>query len=251
MPVLEKTVNNISDYISAVTDLKSSHEKLWFRGHADSDYVLQPTVYRPPYTWRNEEPLLHQFKARAARFIENLPNTDMEWLFIMQHHATPTRLLDWSENALVALAFASQYRVEAHTGKDAAVWCLDPKKLNDNTRFPSFDDEPIPNICENIELIEMFRSQRQTYPISIIGPQNTDRIIAQRGVFTLFPNKDSFSMESLDNADKFLIKIIVPHERVNSISEELYYLGMTESTLFPELDSISKELRKQYSGRKV
>ena len=106
--------------------------------------------------------------------------------------------------------------------------------------------EPIPNICENTELQSMFESPRQTYPIAIIGPQNTDRIIAQRGVFTLFPNKPSFTIEGLEHSEDFLIKIIIPENVAYSISEELYFMGITESTLFPELDSISKELRKEY-----
>ena len=249
MSISEKTIHNISEYALAITALKSTLNKLWFRGHSVVDYALQPTVYRTPYTWENELPLLHQFKARATRFINSPPNTDIEWLFIMQHHATPTRLLDWSENALVALAFATQYRSNKHLGKDAAVWCLNPQKLNENVRFSAYDDEPIPNICDNTELQTMFESPRQGYPVAIIGPQNTDRIIAQRGVFTLFPNKDSFSLENLTHADDFLFKIIIPETSINSISDDLYYMGMTESTLFPELDSISKELRKNYERR--
>ena len=138
MSISEKTVHNISEYISSITDLKAMHNKLWFRGHSAVDYALQPTVYRHPYTWKKEQPLLHQFKARAARFIDNPPNTDIEWLFIMQHHATPTRLLDWSENALVALAFATQYRSNRHKGKDATVWCLNPIKLNEHVRFSAW-----------------------------------------------------------------------------------------------------------------
>ena len=96
----------------------------------------------------------------------------------------------------------------------------------------------------------MYASSRQTYPIAVIGPQNTERIIAQKGVFTLFPNKDSFTMESLGKADEFLVKITIPKEYVDSIKEDLYFIGMTESSLFPELDSISKELKRYYEGGK-
>lgn len=195
-----------------------------------------------------ESALLHQFKARAARFLSHTPNDDTEWLFIMQHHATPTRLLDWSENALVALSFATQYRRDDHKDKDANVWCLNPIKLNSNIRFPSYDYEKIPNICANKELQEMYASSRQTYPVAIIGPQNTERIIAQKGVFTLFPNKESFTMESLGKADEFLVKITIPKDYITAIKNDLYFIGMSESSLFPELDSISKELKRNYEG---
>ena len=250
MAIAEFEVKSVAEYLNTVTSLKSDHEKLWFRGHASSDYTLMPTVYRSPYSWENESALLHQFKARAARFLSHAPNDDTEWLFIMQHHATPTRLLDWSENALVALAFAIQYRKSEHGDKSANVWCLNPIKLNSNIRFPTYDYEKIPNICASKELQEMYASSRQTYPIAVIGPQNTERIIAQKGVFTLFPNKDSFTMESLGKADEFLVKITIPKEYVDSIKEDLYFIGMTESSLFPELDSISKELKRCYEGGK-
>ena len=246
MAIKEYIVNSTSEFVSTVSNLKSDFERLWFRGHASKMYHLQPKVYRSPYSWEDEQPLLHQFKAKAARFVTSKPDSDIEWLFIMQHHATPTRLLDWSEAAMVALAFAIQYRNESHIGNDAAVWCLDPKRLNSFTRFSSFDSEPIPNICANEDLQNMLESSRQKYPVAIIGPQNTDRIIAQKGVFTLFPNAPSFSMEELDKSEEFLRKIIINEAAIDEIKKELYFLGMTESTLFPELDSISKELRSQY-----
>lgn len=250
MSIIEREAKSLSEYLDIITSLKSSHEKLWFRGHASSEYLLMPTIYRKPYSWEDEVPLLHQFKARASRFLSNLPSDDSEWLFIMQHHATPTRLLDWSENALVALAFAVQYRKESHTGKDANVWILNPIKLNSNIRFEAYDYEKIPNICANKELQEMYKSSRQSYPVAIIGPQTTDRIVAQQGVFTLFPNKDSFNLESLSNADEFLIKIVIPNNFIDTIKEDLLYIGFNECSLFPELDSISKELKRNYEGGK-
>lgn len=246
MAIKECKVKTISEYLEVLADLKSEHEKLWFRGHASSEYKLMPTIYREPYSWKNEEAFLHQFKARSSRFLEKIPHDDSEWLFIMQHHATPTRLLDWSENALVAMSFAVQYRNEEHKGKDATVWCLDPLKLNSHLRFSSYDYEKIPNICTDEEVQRMYVSARQDSPIAIIGPQNTERIIAQRGVFTLFPNKDSFDMESLENADEFLVNITIPNDCIDTIKENLYYIGMTESSLFPELDSISKELKRNF-----
>ena len=250
MPILEKEVQNLSDYLKFITSLKDDHKKLWFRGHASSKYSLMPTIYREPYNWEDEISLLHQFKARAARFLNGLNCSNSEWLFIMQHHATPTRLLDWSENALVALAFATQYRKEKHIGNGADVWCLDPILLNSKIRFSCYEYEKIPNICENTELQNMYESPRQNIPVAIVGPQNTERIVAQKGVFTLFPNKDSFKMEDLESAEDFLIRIKIPESSIDIIKEDLYYIGITESSIFPELDSISKELKRTYEGGK-
>ncbi len=251
MSICEITIHDISEYISFITAFRGVHAKLWFRGHPDVEYTLQPSVYRSPYTSKDEKTLLHQFKARGAHFVDSQLTKDIEWLFVMQHHATPTRLLDWSENALIALAFATQYRLNKHKGKDAAVWCLNPQELNKIVNIPNYNEEPIPNICENEILEGMLEESLVNYPIAIIGPQNTDRIVAQRGVFTLFPVAKSFSLESREHAEDFLTKITIPESSIKSISDDLYYIGMTESTIYPELDSISKELRRNYEGRKA
>lgn len=50
------------------------------------------------------------------------------WLTLMQHYGLPTRLLDWSESPLVALYFALSSDEDAKA--DAAVWVLNPMKLN-------------------------------------------------------------------------------------------------------------------------
>jgi len=252
MSIQEYQVRSISEYLEKITSLKEDHEKLWFRGHASNEYKLMPTIYRNPYNWENEAALLHQFKARAVRFLGHIPSDSAEWLFIMQHHATPTRLLDWSENALVALAFAVQYRNTNHIENDAVVWCLNPIRLNSRVRYASYEHEKIPNICECDDLHSMYFSSviQNTFPVAIIGPQNTERIIAQKGVFTLFPSRASFDMESLDQADDFLVRIVIPKDDIDKIKKDLYYIGITESSLFPELDSISKELKRNYEGDK-
>jgi len=43
---------------------------------------------------------------RAPGLTDSGPQNSWEWYFIMQHSAAPTRLLDWTEGALIALDFA-------------------------------------------------------------------------------------------------------------------------------------------------
>ena len=49
----------------------------------------------------------------------------------MQHYGVPTRLLDWTENPLVGLYFATEQVDETET-QDAALWMLRPSALNIN-----------------------------------------------------------------------------------------------------------------------
>ena len=61
--------------------------------------------------------------------------TDFEVLVTMQHYLAPTRLLDWTENLLVALHFAV---IETDDDdRDAALWILNARRLNYYTSVSS------------------------------------------------------------------------------------------------------------------
>src|SRR6516164_9147939 len=74
-----------------------------------------------------------EFKRRGGQLTAEKPADRWEWYFLMQHYGAPTRLLDWTDGALIALYFAVRPHVESDEfeGKNAVVWALDPGCLND------------------------------------------------------------------------------------------------------------------------
>ncbi len=110
----------------------------WFRGHAKANWRLCPKLYRDYGGYaavrrsKTEDEIREEFIKRAPILSASLPTGDekiaeWDWYFRMQHFGTPTRLLDWTEGALIALYFA----VKDNPGfYDAAVWALDPFELN-------------------------------------------------------------------------------------------------------------------------
>src|SRR5271168_402136 len=110
----------------------------WFRGQSDSTWALRPSMYRYSPLKRHiralEDEIRQEFVVRAPSLGPERPQNAWEWYFLMQHCGTPTRLLDWTESALIALYFAVKGKMcgckTDACKSDAVVWILEPWKLN-------------------------------------------------------------------------------------------------------------------------
>jgi hypothetical protein len=245
-----KTTETFSDFLTEIERISEANSSIWFRGNSNQNYSLSPSIYRGDYQPKYEQSFQTKFKSRALPYLTNRPVENYwEWLFIMQHHGVPTRLLDWSSSALVALGFAIMFRGE-DADTDAAIWCLNPISLNERTRVVLTPEDKIPDISVNQNAQASFKidaAARADYPIAITGPLNNKRIAAQKGTFTLFPNTHKFNLEDKDEAHNFLTKIIIPNANIESFKKQLYYLGMTESTIYPDLNNLALEIKREFN----
>jgi len=120
-------IESVESFIAAVRKDSAcwgSHEPKWFRGEPNIPTALLPSLYRGFAS--HENALLQTFRARAGGFHDTVPireHTD-QWLFLARHSGLPTRLLDWSEGALLGLYFALQ-------ADEPVVWMLNPLELNE------------------------------------------------------------------------------------------------------------------------
>jgi hypothetical protein len=268
MPVLKiKTVDSLQDYVSSVEKLRSGQGgHLWFRGCGRTLHKLVPSLDR--HKRRKaiddillmEKELLARFRQRSIPFTTRSPTDEWEWLFLMQHYGVPTRLLDWSESPLMALFFAVTQAPHSIGksgrpvfGGDSCIWLLDPEQWNkhsvDLKSFPGSvltTDEPNATAYKPVGNVTTMKP----FPIALYGSHNSQRIVAQRGVFVCF-GKDTRPMEAAYRTQGFpsdcLMKFVLKRGKMPLMYEALRRQGITDSVVFPDLDGLAREIKREYS----
>lgn len=235
----DRAVQTIGEFVVALRDTAGG--LVWYRGQERAEWPLIPSLARQRDGLRAELLTIKRFKQNAAPYLPARPVDEWEWVFLMQHHRAPTRLLDWSESPLVALFFAL-WRTTNDDG-DAAVWCLDPVALNrhaghrrhhdrDILAFgidPTLDDYLPDKVSERVAPLN---------PVAAIGPRNSARMVAQAGTFTVIHIEATPIEEVGDNQDH-IWKIVIPSAAKPLLRAELTLLGVHEHSLFPDLDRVA------------
>jgi hypothetical protein len=226
----------------------------WFRGHKRGDWKLKPFLYRfdsdlRPDVLSTEAVLRLEFKRIGIQLVNREPKTDWEWYFLMQHYGAPTRLLDWTDGALLALHFALS-RDAWETEEAAVVWVMDPVWLNKSTLK---NDGALPGI-EDPKMAEWLpadtRNLKQEYPVAFCPTHVAPRVASQRSQFTIFGSNTNglVDLAETDNNAR-LAKIEIPPISIRHVRIDLRTCGIYETSVFPDLDGLSRELIEQWLSK--
>ncbi len=102
----EIRVSSVSEFIEKIVQRdKDAGTETFYRGHADKDWELLPSIFRTPNGVEKEHLLFHDMVAHEPQSFSECKST-LDYLVQMQHYGLPTRLLDMTTNPLVALYFA-------------------------------------------------------------------------------------------------------------------------------------------------
>lgn len=104
----------------------SKNNSLFFRGHSNSNFHLQPSIIRNINHFANENNIYEESLVRNPEEYSNSNLTHLDILKKMQHYNIPTRLMDITDNLLVGLFFA----VESNQNADGELIVLN-KKISD------------------------------------------------------------------------------------------------------------------------
>lgn len=236
-------IQNITDFVALIEDVKTNSENinnksdLLFRGQS-SDKPLLPKLSRLNLNGEItiiEKLILKEFQRGILPLSEFQPSNNWDLLALAQHHGLPTRLLDWTYSALVALWFAVCRPPQTNasgTKENGVVWILNAEV--DDFRNDTEKIDPLSN-----KITKIFRS-------TVVSR----RISAQSGVFTVHKineNGKMISFETNKNFNTKLTKAIIPANEFASIRKQLHILGVNNASIFPDIDGYCKHLEWRYS----
>lgn len=206
-----------------------------------------------------------EFSRNSMMFLKQnrIENNDWNNYFLMQHYGLNTRLLDWTESALVAIYFAVK---DFSKTDDSKIWILNPHKLNESTsklikgfetgfsviNFPQntekkslFDNDGKLDLDELHRKYLMMDFDDKAYPLAIYPYLFDERMKVQKACFTIFGNQVN---GLLNNSEKesFLKEIIIDGYKKKEIMEELRWLGISEESVYPGLEGTCKAIQEKY-----
>ena len=233
-PIDPNVIDHLGKYFDVCNYAMKREEEFWFRGHADINWELTPSALRQETEeMRNKAlDLVFEFKRIAEIKLPNPPGAEeqLKWIQLARHYGLPTRLLDWTRNAGIALYFACCDK----DNKDGAVYILNPKNLNSQIGLASsrvFDAHSDAEIIKPYLTLSGAQRKDGCPSIAIHPVWNSERIVLQQGVFTLSGSRE-FALTDKQAPGLYCLQIRKQHKE--TLRMELERVGINEMAIFPE-----------------
>jgi len=242
MKIEEILIKDLESLVKVVIEVKNHFQgQVWWRGQGCYGWKLSPSVVRNNGGYEYEQNAIFRFKQRAPSRYPNTPadSDNLGWLFLMQHHRLPTRLLDWTESPLFAAYFATA-KDEKTKDDDGALFALSPYLLNQKQVGVYGVLSPNDGRAVLAAKKAFDRGAKDVnYVVGILPSEVHIRVMVQLSVFTL--HGSGLLLDDLPDKDSFLFKFRISRESKDDLKGQLKFLGVRESNLFPDLDHLANE----------
>ena len=236
-----------------------------FRGHANARWLPTSSLDRYcsdfGFAARKkavvESFLLQDFYRHLSAHEPGLPVTsDLQLLLaLMQHHGTPTRMIDWTYSPFIATYIA----LETAQG-DAAVWALNGEWLEREAnrvvpqvaphlpRPSDYDKSRDAETFQRLFMPQLLRSPgRPAAFVYTVNPLLLNRRLSiQQGVFTAVGDVTKSFVANLakyKGTRENLVKVVIDRNVGREMLSVLHRMGINRSSLLPGLDGFAWSLR--------
>jgi hypothetical protein len=261
----EKIFNNWGDYKIFVDNCLPQ----WiYRGQSSSNWELSSSIERSnlqsgvenPHSLENQ--VIEEFQRVVCHYLPAhlIPTNKTEWLALIQHYGTPTRLIDFTKSPYIAAYFA--FENEVNNDDNVAIWVVDKTMVYQkayyflSNKFSSkdiFADELSSSLytfsSRIFELI--FDKPNLDCIVPLEAFSKNERYYFQQSIFLTqcnpekrFQDQLEFLGESLSQA---IMKIILPFSLRNEVLRDLNKMNIKRANLFPGLDGFAKTINIEYS----
>ena len=263
-----------------------------FRGHGNADWSLKTSLARmvenhhPNYIEKAmpasyEQRMMDEFQWKYPSYEKgHIPESDeaIEWLSLMQHYGSPTRMLDFSYSMYVALFMA----IDGSFHDKSAIWALNKHVLNEKL-IRKYCTENDTNVVSG-DVREKYIYEEATKAINrrfytkkddedsylyAIRPQlSNERINRQQGLFVIpssieigfedilkeYYDSGQYGQMRFDDVVRLsvdhsfgqqtvaVLKIEIPKTLKYGLSTLLRQMNITSETMYPGLDGLARSM---------
>ncbi len=282
MDIIETQLVSLETLLGILSELVDKDSFFFFRGHTDKKYSLLPSIYRKQCWYSNEDKIIREIIMRCPTEFSSMTSS-FEKLVKMQHYDLPTRLLDLTENPLVALYFACVGEEEKDEDGEIIFFRIPKSEVK---YFDSDTVSVVSNIAwakpdfevakrfdgdykqfhhkDNHHALKLMHDIKQEKPhfLEKINPKHVKsvvcvkpkmdnpRVVRQDGAFLLFGiDKNKHTPAAIPESWIYhpkQKKYIIKSSDKLSILKQLSGVGVSKAKLFPEIDMVSQFIKNDY-----
>ncbi|EKO3695147.1 FRG domain-containing protein [Vibrio metschnikovii] len=280
--IKEARLGSVRTLLRILPDFDDKGSVFLFRGHANKKFELLPSIYRKQQWYSNEDKIIREIIMRCPAEFTSMTSS-FEKLVKMQHYDLPTRLLDVTENPLVALYFACVG--EKHLDDDGEMiffkvpraevkyfdsdtvsvvsnvaWANSNFEIADRfsrgySAFHHVDNHHASKLMHDIKqekphFLERINPEHIKSVICVKPKMDNPRVVRQDGAFLLFGIGENKHTPASVNEEWILRpeskRYIIKSSDKPLILKQLSALGISKAKLFPEIDMVSQFIKDDY-----
>lgn len=224
------TVSSYKEFQDIILDVPLDQFTLYRGQNLDKTLLPKIARYETADVDKVERLMLEDLQRRSIHLIDYQPGNSWDWLALAQHHGMATRLLDWTENPLIALWFSMAHESPKHSDY-SVVWGF---------KVPQED------IVAATDEMDPF----QEGSTKVFKPNHiTKRISAQFGWFTIHKcsrDKKFVAFEKNKEYADRLFKIKISSDCFSECRQRLHNFGINSASMYPDIDGLAKHVQWLY-----